>query len=224
MKSSTSFGTKVLNIVTGIAFLACLVAVASLFRNEFWPAPASAAVPAHIAKWREYAVSTERVGPAVAAVTIVEWSDFQCPFCRRAVFGIDSLMAMHPGAITLLHRNFPIQSHQFSMALSRGGICAARQNRFGEYYHAVFLAQDSVKSISVDSFAERAHVPDGKTFRECLLDPAVDTTIAKDRAAGDSMKVTGTPTFLINDTRIVGYAGVPALDSLIANMLHASKK
>lgn len=80
-------------------------------------------------------------GPEGAPVTILEWSDFQCPFCREAQPVLARLLAEFPEQVRLVFKDFPLRSHELAVPAALAARCASTQGRFWEYHDLLFVAQ-----------------------------------------------------------------------------------
>ena len=212
------------NVLTGVLVLCALVITGLLVRRELWPAaPPGASPPAvrPVDDWASYASGGHRTGPADARVAIVEFSDFQCPFCARLAPRLDSLRERTPVPVAVVYRHYPLENHPHAMAAARASECAAEQGRFKEMHDALFREQGAIGQKSWIAYALAAGVPDSAAFARCLEGGAGSARIRADVAAGDRLGVTGTPTVLVNRYRMVG---APPLDTLLAYVARASRE
>jgi protein-disulfide isomerase len=169
--------------------------------------------------WANYAGGGHSMGEASAAVTIIEFSDFQCPFCRRFATYRDSLQTLGVD-VRVVYRHFPIPTHQFAAAAARASECAANQGRFEAMHNALFGRQDSIGVASWWRFAQDAGVADSTAFELCMRSSATIKTITDDSIAAAKLGVSGTPTLLIHDVRV---NGAPTFDSLLAYIRRAAQ-
>lgn len=215
------------NLFTGV-LAACAVAITlMLARREFMPAPdpRQASLPIEVKDWRTYGAGAKRIGIEGAPVTIVEFSDFQCPFCRHFSQVLDRARAKYPGKISLVYRNFPLQDiHPFARSAATAAECAAFQGRFPEYHNFLFQHQDSLAQIAWTDVAERVGVQDTSQFRRCLTSSGVAAALKADSLAGNALHVTGTPTIVINRWLVTGAPPEDVLDKLITQELHTAHR
>lgn len=168
--------------------------------------------------WRKFADGGHPIGPPSAPVTIVEFSDFQCPFCRKFASYRDSLTKV--GApIRVIYRHMPTPSHRYAVGAATSSECAAEQNRFEEMHDILFTHADSFGVVSWWHLANLAGVPDSARFEQCLKGASYVRRLAADSAAASNLKVRGTPTLLIHSTRV---DGVPSFDSLLSYVRRAA--
>src|SRR5581483_1528412 len=153
------------------------------------------------------------IGPADAPVTVVEFTDFECPYCARAYQDLKRALGSDHSAARVVVRNFPlnsdcnpqIQTHVHSRACQAAvaGECAGAQGKFREYQNILFEHQDALDTPSLIGYAARLGL-DQTEFERCLSSPAAAAAVAEDVAAGAAFGVTSTPTFFINGRRISG--------------------
>lgn len=209
-----------LNVTMGILVLCALLITALVVRRELFQGTREvpATSTALVADWREYAASGHRMGPADAPVTVVMFSDFQCPFCAVAAERLRTLRQAYPGEVSLVYRHFPLRNHPHALAAARASECAAAQGRFAAYHDALFARQDSIGVISWDRFAAIAGVEDPEAFGRCAASSSGLAALERDTLAARQLQVTGTPTLLVNEVQL---QGVQPLDTLVAHIERA---
>lgn len=143
-----------------------------------------------------------------APVTIVEFSDFQCPACRLAASAIDELMAKNEGKIRFIYRHFPLTSiHKNAMAASIASEAAGEQGKFWEYSKALFDKQDAWEKLGnpQDLFinlAKEVGVADLDKFKNEIGKQARRDLILADMSLGNQLGVDATPTFFVNGDKV----------------------
>lgn len=170
-----------------------------------------------------YDIETEgfpSLGPADAPITIVEFSDYQCPYCWRwHVQVYDALMQAYPDRIRFVYRNFPLSFHQNAMAGAEAALCAGDQNVYWEYHDLLFDNQESMNNQSgtvleqtfYNDLAASLNL-DVAEFESCMTSHKYQEYIQKDMEYAASLPydstgeaaVGGTPTFFINGYRLGG--------------------
>ena len=138
-----------------------------------------------------------------AAVTVVEFSDFQCPYCRAAEAGIKEVRAKYGDRVKIVHEDFPLGFHAHAMDAARAARCADAQNKFWQYHDALF--EDQAKLAVADLKARAAKLGlDNKKFAACFDKQEPDAAIKADQAQGQALGVSGTPTFFVNGREMTG--------------------
>jgi protein-disulfide isomerase len=143
-------------------------------------------------------------GPADAPVTIIEFSDFQCPYCRHAEPTVEELMKRYQGKVRLVYRHFPLETiHPLAMGAAQASVCAEDQGRFWDYHDRLFaqdakLDPDGLAAVAKDLGLDMAK------WKACLDAKTTQEKIATDVEAGRKAGVTGTPAFFINGIPLRG--------------------
>jgi protein-disulfide isomerase len=155
-----------------------------------------------------------------APVTIVEFSDFQCPACGQAYRDLHEMLARRTD-VRLVFRNFPLDNscnealpralHPDACLAALAAECARQQNRFWEYHDRLFENQHTLDRESLFRYARDVGV-DIPTFRNCLDAPATRDRITDDIRAGIAAGIESTPTLFINGRRIDGALERPFYD------------
>jgi protein-disulfide isomerase len=172
-----------------------------------------------VENWRAYASEGQRIGPENARVTIVEFADFQCPFCQRAWVDLHEVLAKHPEDVALVYRHYPLPIHEQALPAARAAHCASRQGGFAAFHDVLFAQFDSVGTRSWEAFARDAGLRDPAAIAACAADTSAVESIERDLAAAERLGVDGTPTFLINERFVVGYPGEGELARLVMEAL-----
>ncbi|OIP58281.1 MAG: disulfide bond formation protein DsbA [Candidatus Levybacteria bacterium CG_4_10_14_0_2_um_filter_36_16] len=154
-------------------------------------------------------------GKESAKITIVEFSDFQCPFCGR--FYTDTLPQIRKdyidtGKVKLYYRHFPLDFHPAALPTAIASECANEQNKFWEFHDKVFNEQDkiSVQNQTQDQIKEQLKTwgqelgLNTSQFDSCLDSEKYKNNVTTDTADGKTAGTSGTPTFYINGTQLVG--------------------
>jgi protein-disulfide isomerase len=158
-------------------------------------------------------------GPANARVTLVEYSDFECPHCRELHEELKTVEARYP-QLRIVYKDFPLTSiHPWAQTAALGGRCAFDQSpaAFWKVHDAIFDNQDVLSAENVwdklVDFAAQAGL-NVDTFKACLSSPDAAKAVDANRAEGLALAVTSTPTVYINGRPLVG-GDVETLDRII---------
>jgi len=143
-------------------------------------------------------------GPADAPVTIVEFSDFQCPYCSRATATLKKLETSYPGKIRLVYRDFPlVQIHPNAARAAEAAACANEQGKFWPMHDVMFEHQDKLGEADLKLSAASLGL-DAAKFDQCLESGRYTGQWKKDTAEGEQYGVSSTPAFFINGRLVVG--------------------
>ena len=154
-------------------------------------------------------------GPDDAIVTIIEFSDFQCPYCARVVPTIDRVLAKYPTQVRFVFRNLPLnQIHPRAQAAAEAAACAANQGNFWDYHDLIFANNKAVSDEDFEGHASELGL-DMPTFRQCVQNRETQQIVEADIAAGKSNRISGTPSFVINGLPLHGAQSVEAFSEVI---------
>lgn len=181
-------------------------------------------------KFSPYRLSLENsnsptLGNANAPVTLVEFSDFQCPFCRQFIGTLKQVEKNYPRDVKIVYRQFPIESiHQYAPMAAEASLCAAEQGKFWQLHDMMFADQSK---LTVADLKEKAGVAgaDRAKFDACLGSRKYTTQVERDIAEGTRLGVNGTPAIFVNGIELKGGA-VPyaVVDAAIRKELRRAKR
>ncbi len=212
--------TTTRNIITQALGIA-----ASLLLAVLWSSPATAQrspVP-----WKNPTLAPREdvrgphspaIGGANAPLTIVSFSDYQCPYCRELSTTLQHLLEEHPNRIRVVYRHFAMTPE--SRAMAEATLCADDQGHFADYHRLVF-GTPGVTVAALPSLAEQLGL-NLDEFRECTTSNRHARRIDADILEGERLGIQVTPTFFINGARVVGAASPEKLREKIAQLAPAS--
>lgn len=141
-------------------------------------------------------------GAKNAKVTIVSFSDYECPFCKRAETVVDEVMKAYGDKVSFVHRDFPLDFHKSARPAAEAARCAEKQGKFWEVHSKLFasaeLTTERFKAIGKEVGLDSAK------YEKCLGSGEFNAAIDKDMADGQEVGVTGTPAFFINGRPLTG--------------------
>jgi protein-disulfide isomerase len=148
---------------------------------------------------------TARVkGSADAPVTIVEFADFQCPYCSRAQPMLKEVLAKYKGRVKLAYQDFPLsQIHEHAETAAEASRCALAQGKYWEMHDAMFADQSKLDEAALVKTAGGLGL-EQKSFESCLKSGKYKAVVQRDLEAGSQAGVNGTPTFFINGEFLSG--------------------
>lgn len=167
------------------------IEIEELYRARFGSAPA-ASVEVGDAPVR---------GAAMASVTIVEFSDFQCPFCGRAHPLLSDVLRELSGRVKLVFKHYPLSGHVRAMPAARAAEAARIQGKFWEMHDLLFEHQEALEDADLERYAQQLSL-DMTRFRADMASPEVQQRIESDRAQGAAVGVEATPTIIINGRKL----------------------
>jgi len=158
------------------------------------------------------------VGPANAPVTIVEFSDFQCPYCKLSVPLIKEILAKYPDEVRVVYRDYPGPNHPHAPQAAEAAQCAGDQGKFWEYHDSLFDRQAPGTGWNFSELAKGIGL-NQDAFATCLISRRYREEVAKDLRDGLKLGVTSTPTFFINGRPLVGAKPFAEFQTLIDRLL-----
>lgn len=206
-------------LLTGCTVLLTLGAIVAVAWRVHVAKRATPPVPAVeiVANWLSYARAGVRVGSEDAPVTVVEFLDFRCPICRRAAPYLAALPRRFADEVAVVYRHYPLDDVSFEAALAAE--CAKASGSFQVFHDVLYRRSVEIGSAPWTRLATEAGIADTLAFGQCVTRREGDTTVERDMQAARELGVTGTPTFLINDTKVVGFYGEVTMDSLVRSAL-----
>jgi protein-disulfide isomerase len=158
-------------------------------------------------QYTRYDIPTEgsySLGPSDAPITIVEFSDFQCPYCRRwHAETYKPLLAAYPGKIRIVYRHLPLVSiHPDAFPAAEAAMCAGDQNVFWQYHDKLF-SSESLGNAVYEQYARELSL-DIPTFVDCITEHKFQEAIQTDSDFAVNLGIRSTPTFFVNGLAIVG--------------------
>jgi len=158
------------------------------------------------------------LGPADAKVTIVEFSDFQCPYCAVAVGKLNAVLKAYPKDVKLIYKQFPLEIHSQAALAAEAALAAQKQGKFWELHDAMYADRTHLSRQNILAMAGKIGL-DLKRFEQDWDSPAIKQALAREQKQGDDAGVDGTPTIFINGKRYNGDLGLetvrPTIDKEI---------
>src|SRR6266478_4824081 len=143
-------------------------------------------------------------GDPKAPITIVEFSDFQCPFCKKTESTLNDLLTKYNGQVKLAYLDFPLREiHPHAQNAAEAARCAGEQGKFWEYHDALYADQSKLNGAELVAQAHALHL-DAKLFQSCLDSGKFKSKIEADLEQGRKVGVAGTPGFFVNGVFLSG--------------------
>ncbi|MBI4099677.1 thioredoxin domain-containing protein [Candidatus Microgenomates bacterium] len=144
-----------------------------------------------------------KVGTASAKVTVVEFSDFQCPSCKAAEPQIESLRTKYADNLMFVYRHFPLPNHEFAFGAAEAAEAAGLQGKFWEMHNKLFELSPILGKDALVQAAKDLGLDTDKFTKDLDSDP-VRQKVLNDQTDGNNLKVNATPTFFVNGKQLVG--------------------
>jgi predicted DsbA family dithiol-disulfide isomerase len=160
-------------------------------------------------------------GPANAPVTIIEFGDFECPYCGRLAPVLNEILKTYEGRVRVVFRQFPvIEAHPRALKAAEASLCAHEQGKFWAMHDAMFQDQQALEVSALKEKAASIGL-DSARFNQCLDTGKHVPVIRGDMAESEKLKIAGTPTLFINGRRMVGEQSAASLSNIIDEELRA---
>ncbi len=153
------------------------------------------------------------LGKADAPITIIEYSDFQCPYCKKAQPNVKAVEAKYGDKVRIVFMNQPLAMHKMARPAALAAMAADKQGKFWEYHDALFSSQglDEERLVAIAKEVG-LNVPKWESDRKST---DVDAAVAADQARAEKWKITSTPTFFVNGYKIKGAQPPEAFERII---------
>jgi protein-disulfide isomerase len=165
------------------------------------------------------------MGPADAPVTIVEFADFECPFCAHAFSMIETLVnTTYKGKVKVIYKSYPLNAHLWAMKAAEAAECARLQNpaAFWDFARYFYTNQGSInpenlqQRVNVLANAQKLDLP---SLKACMDSPQTEARVKQDQLDGNSVQVASTPTFFVDGIPVVGLPDGKVLEFVIDSEL-----
>jgi protein-disulfide isomerase len=140
-------------------------------------------------------------GPKSAPVTIVEFSDFQCPFCHELQDTLDQVLKAFPKEVNLVYKQFPLNIHQYARQAAVASMAAHQQGKFWQLHDKMFQNFAAINEENIKKWARDVGL-NMTDFEKVMQSGSLETVVQKDIADGAAARVIGTPTLFINGKRV----------------------
>jgi protein-disulfide isomerase len=167
------------------------------------PQPQQPAGPDPTATYKVPVGDAHAKGPADAKVTIVEWSDFQCPFCSRVGPTLEELAKDYGSDLRIAFKHNPLPFHNRAQAAALAAEAAGNQGKFWEMHDKLFANQKDLTDENFEKWAKELGVDVGK-FKKDMEDEALKKKVAEQQKQGNNLGARGTPAFFINGRYLSG--------------------
>lgn len=202
-----------------LAALVCLAVTVGILRirQHFQPPTTWSVLNDEIPEWQSFSRRTLPPPTPKALVTIVEFSDFKCGYCKKSAPAIRQVLSSFRDTVEFVYRHMPMDSDSRLAALAAE--CAAHQGKFESMHDVLFAHNDEIGAGEWTTFAKRAGVADLLQFTGCLSSRSSDSVLVRDSIDAVRLGLRGTPTFLINGRLLEGSLDEATLKTLIREAL-----
>ena len=162
-------------------------------------------------------------GDPNAVVTIVEFADFQCPYCKQTEAALNELLRKYSGQVKLAFRDFPLGSiHPYAEKAAEATRCAGKQGKFWEFHDALFANQVKLDEPGLNAIAQTLAL-DENSFQSCLASGEYKAQVSRDQEDGRKAGISSTPGFFINGIAVTGAQPETAFEKIVDDELKAAR-
>jgi protein-disulfide isomerase len=164
-------------------------------------------------------VQAEAAGSKSAHVTLVEFADYECPYCQKVAADVKKLKADFGDRVAFTYKDFPLSNHSRAEKAAEASRCASKQDKFWEFHDEIFHS----KELDVDQLKAQARSLklDAEQFDKCLDSGETAAAVDRDRKEGLRLGITGTPSFFVNGHYLSGALDYAALRKIVEQQLGA---
>jgi protein-disulfide isomerase len=157
-------------------------------------------------------------GDLHSKITLIEYSDFQCPFCQKLYGSLTGLEEQYH--FRWVYREYPLAVHPYAETLAEAAECAGRQGKFWEFADKLYASDPPKPSFQGLTSEAQTLGLNSKAFQDCLQNRQMRADVLRQKEEGDSLWITGTPTFFVNGKRYVGALPPDQLQALLTSRGH----
>jgi protein-disulfide isomerase len=206
-------------LLTAILVGCALIATGLVVRREFFATAPALGKSVFVKDWRDDLDRGVRSGGADAPVQLIEFADFECPFCAELHRVLAPLRQKYPMQIGLTYVHFPLPGHRFAIPAARAAECAGKQGRFEAMHDKLFEQQGQFGLKPWTEMAKEADVPDIATFDSCINRSDPIPRVMEGQALGKALAIQGTPTVIINGWKLGRPPTLDELDHMVKAIL-----
>lgn len=218
------------HVLTAVLVTCALVVTIAVVRREFGTSPAMPVAepreipePRPVPNWRDLTTAGLWIGHQDAPVLLVQFADFQCPFCAVEARNVRDVLESYGDDVAMVFRHFPLeQLHPHAYEAAVAAECAAAQGRFGIFHDLLFYRQDEIGQTRWTQFADAASA-DTVAFAKCMEDAWPRARVAEDVDDARKIGLTGTPSVILDGLLLPGTPTVATLRRHIDQALAADQ-
>jgi protein-disulfide isomerase len=215
---------RLLNAVTALMVTCALVVTGLVVQREVEARQkaAEAREGRVIENWQALVARPQFASTGRARVTLAVFADYTCRYCKQLEGTLDSVRARFGDDLAVVHQHFPIYMGSTPYRMAIAAECAAEQGRLQAYHDLLYENQSRLEIVPLDSLAAVSGIADLQKFTDCVQTDRTATVVRENRARGDELGVTSTPTMVINGRLFVGAVTPEVLADRVAAAIRES--
>lgn len=168
-----------------------------------------------VADWSSIEEGIAYEGSSEAPVKIVEYFDYECPYCLSMSATLRQIRQKYPETVQIIYKHLPLQGHLNARPSALASLCAAQQGLFAAYHHKLYGNFHALEAVNFDSLATAVGVPDLGAFKTCLEEQQVEEVIRADEKLAAQLGIQGIPALIVNGRLIKGALPLDQVETLI---------
>lgn len=157
-------------------------------------------------------------GPGEAKVTVIEFSDFECPYCREASDTLGELLKRYPKEVKLSFKHLPLPFHTQATPAALASMAAHEQGKFWEYHDKLFEQQDQLGAPTFEKIAREIGL-DIEKFKQDITSEEIKRKITEDEKLAEKLEIEGTPAIFVNGVQFTGIVPIEDLSNLVDRLM-----
>ena len=217
-KTKTRWDTVLTVVLVGCAVLT----TGLVLRRELFPTVAQPSMPQEpvfVEDWKTHLSKGVPLGSPEAPVQLIEFADYECPFCASFHKTLESVRQRYPTQIAVTYVHYPIQGHRFAEPAARVAECAGEQGKFEAMHARLYEWQDQFGLKPWSEFATAAQVADAAAFDSCVKRTEPLERVVEGRKLAEQLDVRGTPTVIVNGWQLRRPPDATELDAMVKKIL-----
>jgi protein-disulfide isomerase len=217
-KTKTRWDTVLTVVLVGCAVLT----TGLVLRRELFPPAAQPSMPQEpvfVEDWKAHLSKGVPLGSPEAPVQLIEFADYECPFCASFHKTLESVRQRYPTQIAITYVHYPIQGHRFAEPAARVAECAGEQGKFEAMHARLYEWQDQFGLKPWSEFATAAEVADVAAFDSCVKRTEPLARVVEGRKLAEQLDVRGTPTVIVNGWQLRRPPDATELDAMVRKIL-----
>ncbi|HSH53297.1 MAG TPA: thioredoxin domain-containing protein [Bacteroidales bacterium] len=195
-----TFKDKISIAFTGLMVLCALIITVLVIRQQFF----STSNINQQAQPIDLELGYIESGTKEAPVRIVEFFDYQCPFCKSVQPTLRSIQKKYPEKVSVIYAHFPLSDHKYAFDAAVAAECARKQKKFESYHKLLFENQKQLGEISYRRLAKEVGVTDSTSFSICVENLITGEAVVSGLNLAERLNISSIPSFLINDKIVTG--------------------
>ncbi len=215
---------EALNLLfNGILVFCALIITALVVRQQFFPPEPQPRVR-HIENWQQLQLTGYHSGPVNAPVQIIEFFDYQCPFCKSIQPAVATVKRKFGNKVSVVHEHFPLNGHTYAFGAAVAVECARNQGKFEVYHKLLFANQDQLGRLSYKDLAKQVGVANLTAFNRCVKNEETGGRVVAGLNLAKKLDISAIPAFLIDGKLVAGALSDRQLSALVEEALAQAGK